>query len=187
MPQDTQAPNQPAGQQRNQQKQGGRRPKPKSRYGTQMAEKQQLKEIYGVSENQLRNYYKEARRVRSATGDYLVRLLEQRLDNAVFRAGFAVTRPTSRQMVSHGFFQVNGRGTNVASYQLKPGDIVTIKPTKRGKAHFVNFPKSLQNVTLPSWLSLDHEQYSFKVSGMPSAEEAMTGADIQAIVEFFAR
>jgi small subunit ribosomal protein S4 len=165
----------------------GRRPRPKSRYGMQMAEKQQLKEIYGISETQLRNYYREAHRRRGDTGTYLISLLERRVDNAVFRAGFAVTRPSARQMVSHKMFQVNGRTINVASYSLKPGDVVMIKESKRGKSLFANFPKSLQNVNLPSWIELTPDSFSFKVTALPSGEEANVGVNILSVVEFFAR
>lgn len=181
----TQQPSGAPGRGRPQQQ--GRRPRPKSRYGTQMAEKQNLKGIFGIRETQLRKYYQEARRVRSATGAYLVMSLERRLDNAVFRAGFAATRPAARQMVSHGFFSVNGHSTTVASYSLRPGDVITIKPGKRGKSHFASFPKSLQNVQVPAWLLLDAEAFSFKVTALPTMEEANVPVDIQAIVEFFAR
>lgn len=152
-----------------------------------MAEKQQLKEIYGLRETQLKNYYWRAKRSRGRTGTELISALERRLDNAVWRAGFAVTRPTARQMVSHGFFLVNGRVTTVPSYQLKVGDVVTIKESKRQKSHFAAFPKSLQNVTPLAWLSLHPETFSFKVAARPQPEDSPVGVDIQAVVEFFAR
>lgn len=164
-----------------------RRRRQMSRYGSQMAEKQQLKEIYGVREQQLKNYYLKAKRSKRQTGVELMGALERRLDNAVFRAGFAVTRPTSRQMVSHGYFTVNGKVTNVASHGLRPGDVVSIKETKRKKAHFVAFPKSLQNVTPPGWIVLEPDTFSFKVSALPAADDSPMPVDIQAVVEFFAR
>lgn len=152
-----------------------------------MAEKQQLKGIYGIRENQLRNYYREAYRARSATGTHLISLLERRLDNSVFRAGFALSRPAARQLVSHAFFLVNDRPTNIASYRMSPGDVVTIKTGKRRKGPFANFPKSLTNVALPNWLELNPEKYGFRVTSQPTAQEANLGVDIGAIVEFFAR
>ncbi len=164
-----------------------RRRRQVSRYGSQMAEKQQLKEIFSVRETQLKNYYLKAKSSKGRTGAELLANLERRLDNAVFRAGFAVTRPTSRQMVSHGYFTVNGKVTNVASYSLRPGDVVSIKATKRKKAHFVAFPKSLQNVTPPSWIVLDPDAFSFKITAAPQPEDSPVGVDIQAVVEFFAR
>lgn len=164
-----------------------RRRRQVSRYGSQMAEKQQLKEIFSVRETQLKNYYLKAKRSKGRTGAELLAVLERRLDNAVFRAGFAVTRPAARQMVSHGYFKVNGKVTNVASYSLKPGDVVSIKETKRKKSHFVAFPKSLQNVTPLPWIVLYPDTFSFKVSARPQPEDSPLGVDIQAVVEFFAR
>ena len=166
---------------------GQQRRRTKTRYGTQMAEKQQLKGIYNIREQKLRNYFKEAYRIRGATGEQLISLLERRLDNVVYRAGFAPTRATARQMVSHGFFQVNGKGVDVASYRVRPNDVITIKTGKRGKSHFANFPKSLQNVNVPSWLALNTDAYSVTVTGNPLADEAQVGVDIQAIVEFLSR
>lgn len=179
------------GQQRLPGRQAGQGPQRRrrqvSRYGAQMAEKQQLKEIFTVRETQLKNYYLKAKRSKGRTGAELLASLERRLDNAVFRAGFAVTRPASRQMVSHGYFMVNGTVTNVASYSLKPGDVVSIKATKRKKSHFLTFPKSLQNVTPPPWIVLDPEAFSFKITAVPQPEDSPVGVDMQAVVEFFAR
>jgi small subunit ribosomal protein S4 len=164
-----------------------RRRKPKTRYGYQMAEKQSLKRIFDIGERQLRSYYQEADRAEEATGSSLVSLLERRLDNAVFRAGFAETRPAARQRVSHGLFQVNGRRVTIPSYRLKAGDVVTIKENKRPKAVFKAFPKSLQNTVSPEWITLQPDQFSFKVSQLPKGEEMPLGVDLQAIVEFLAR
>lgn len=164
-----------------------RRRRQVSRYGSQMAEKQQLKEIYAVRETQLKNYYLKAKRSKGRTGAELLAALERRLDNAVFRAGFAVTRPAARQMVSHGYFRVNGKVTNVASYSLKPGDVISIKESKRKKSHFVAFPKNLQSVTLLPWIVLNPDTFSFKISAWPQPEDSPVGVDIQAVVEFFAR
>lgn len=166
---------------------GQRRRRQVSRYSLQMAEKQQLKEIFAVRETQLKNYYWKAKRSKGQTGAKLLVALERRLDNAVFRAGFAVTRPAARQMVSHGYFQVNGKVTNVASYPLKPGDVISIKESKRKKSHFVAFPKSLQNVTPPPWIVLDPNAFSFRIMAWPQPADSPVGVDIQAVVEFFAR
>ena len=165
---------------------GGKR-RTKSRYGYQMVEKKTLKEIFGIREGQLRRYYQEAYRSKGATGSVLVSLLERRLDNAVFRAGFAATRPAARQMVSHGFFLVNGRRVTIASYRLTPGDVVSVKDTKRSKVPLSTFPKSLQNVQPPSWITLDPEQYAFHIKGVPASEDSNLGIDVQAITEFLSR
>lgn len=163
------------------------RRRPKSRYGTQMAEKQNFKSIFGIREEQLRKYYGHALRSKEETGRKLVALLESRLDSAVYRAGLAATRRQARQMVSHRLFVVNGRPVNIPSIQLKAGDEVRVREGKRGKSYFTNFEKKMQNVSTPSWLVLDTEHYGFRVQALPSSEEANLGVDVDAIVEFFAR
>lgn len=152
-----------------------------------MVEKQNLKNIYGIREEQLKRYYAEALADPERTGDTLISLLEARLDNAVFRAGFAPTRPAARQMSSHRLLLVNGRAVSVPSRRLKVGDKITVKESKRGKAVFTNLVKHLQNINLPSWITLEPEAYSFSVIAVPSGEEAGIGVDVQAIVEYFAR
>lgn len=165
----------------------GKRPRRISRYGFQLAEKQRLKEIFGINERQLHNYYLEAQRSEKATGPYLIELLERRLDNAVYRAGFAQTRAAARQLVGHGFFAVDKRSNNIPSRRVSKDMLVTIKENKRKKGPFVNFPKSLQNVQPPLWIQLDPEGFSFRVVQPPTMEEANIGVDVGAIVEFFAR
>ena len=164
-----------------------RRPRPRSRYGTQMHEKQTLKGVYGVREGQLRRYYREALAHEETTGTRLLQLLEMRLDNAVFRAGFAETRAHARQLVSHNMFTVNGRPINIASYTVRTGDVISIKETKQKKAPFANFSKKVQNISPPEWLELNGEAFSFKVVAIPDAGVAAPGVDMRAIVEFFAR
>lgn len=163
------------------------RRRPKSRYGTQMAEKQNFKSIFGIREKQLRKYYGHALRSKEETGRKLVVLLESRLDSAVYRVGLATTRRQARQMVSHRLFTVNGRPVNIPSIQLKEGDIVSVHEGKRGKSHFTNFEKKMQNVAPPSWLVLDTEHFGFRVQSLPTTEEANLGVDVDAIVEYFAR
>lgn len=158
-----------------------------SRFGMQLKEKQNLKELYGISEEQLRRYYHEAQRRGTETGPTLVELLEQRLDNAVFRAEFAVTRRQARQMVSHRLFVVNGRPVNVPSLQLNVGDLVQVREGKRSKSYFSNFSKRMQNAHSPSWILLDVDSFGFKVTSLPTADEAVLGVDMQAVVELLAR
>jgi len=178
-------PGTPSGAPRTMQKQPRRAPK--SRYGVQMQEKQQLKEIFGIREEQLKKYYAEAIKSKEQTGQKLVILLESRLDNAVFRAGMAPTRPAARQMTTHRLFTVNDRPVDIPSYRLKPGDVVSVKTNKRSKPLFANFVKQMQNVRPPSWLTIDAENYSFTVMTLPSFDEVNIGVDVQAIVEYFAR
>ncbi|MEK7557385.1 MAG: 30S ribosomal protein S4 [Patescibacteria group bacterium] len=163
------------------------RRRPTSRYAQQMLEKQSLKEIYGLREEQLKTYYRQALSARGETGPYIIRMLERRLDNAVFRSGIAQTRPQARQMVTHGLFLVNGRGADIPSRRLTVGDVIAIKEGKRKKALFDNFEKRMQGARLPNWLALDVKGYGFKVVGEPAPEEAAIGVDIRAVVEFFAR
>lgn len=168
-----------------QQSRGRRRQK--SRFGTQMEEKQNLKAIYGIREGQLRRYYQEALKAGGQTGPTIITLLEQRLDNVLYRGGFAETRKASRQMATHGHVQINGRAVDVPSVRLLPGDVITIKESKRKKKLYENWQKHLQNVSTPSWLVIDPEQYSLKVTAAPTADEANIGIDIRAVVEYFAR
>ncbi len=164
-----------------------RRRRQRSRFGTQMEEKQNLKEIYGLREGQLRRYYEEARKSTEETGPRLIQLLELRLDNTLYRAGFTPTRPAGRQMASHGIVEVNGRSVNVPSYRLSIGDVVRVKTGKRKSILFDNFEKRLQNVALPSWIALTPAEFSFKVESTPVASEATLGVDIRSVVEFFSR
>lgn len=178
----------PAGQQRRapQQQQRGRR-KQVSRYGSQLAEKQNLKKLFGIREEQLSKYYKHALKFRGQTGPTLISMLERRLDNAIFRSGFAQTRPQARQMSTHRLFAVNGQPVDVPSYSLKVGDVVSVRESKRAKAYFTTFDKRMQNASTPSWILVNPAEFSFKVTALPSYEEANVGVDIRAVVEFFAR
>ncbi|PIT97819.1 MAG: 30S ribosomal protein S4 [Candidatus Andersenbacteria bacterium CG10_big_fil_rev_8_21_14_0_10_54_11] len=166
---------------------GGRRGRNKSQFGMQLAEKQQLKRVYGVRDEQLRRYFRLARRQHAETGPALIVLLESRLDNAVFRASMAETRAQARQMVSHRFFTVNGRPVNIPSYGLSAGDTVQIKEGKRSKAYFTSFEKRMQNAHLPSWLALKVDEFGFAVTGSPSSEEAALGVHVQSVVELLGR
>jgi len=152
-----------------------------------MEEKQNLKKLYSVQEAQLRRYYKEAQKSDEETGPQLVSLLEQRLDNALYRAGFSETRRAARQLASHRHVEVNGQPVTVPSIRLRSGDVVTVRDSKRGKPLYSNFEKRLQNVVTPSWMTLDPANFSFKVTGAPTADEAAIGVDMRSIVEYFAR
>ena len=169
------------------QQQGNRRRKPKSRYGTQLEEKQNLKGIYGVREKQLNKYYKSAQKATEETGPQLIEILERRLDNAIYRAGMAETRKQARQMASHGLFEVNERPVNIPSIQLKAGDSVYVKKCKQEKAYFTNFEKRMQSAQVASWIELDVKNFGFKVISLPTIDEAGLGVSVQEIVELLAR
>lgn len=164
-----------------------RRRRPKSRFGEQMLEKKNLKELFRINERQLRNLYEEAKRSGEETGPYLISLLERRLDNAVYRTGISQTRPAARQLATHRFFAVNGKPTDVPSYRLRKGDVVTVLDSKRKGVTFSNFVKRMQNINTPSWLTMDAENFTFRVESSPDAEEANLGVDIKSIVELLAR
>ena len=163
------------------------RRRPRTRYGVQLYEKQQLKQSFGIREEQLKRYFAEAHATTDETGPAMVVLLERRLDNAIFRAGFADTRPQARQMASHRFFTVNGRPIDVPSYRLTSGDVVGVRDSKQTKAYFTNLDKKMQNVRTPSWITVDPKKFSFTISKLPTFEEANVGVDMRAVVEFFAR
>ena len=170
--------------------QGGKpqgRRRNQSRYGIQIKEKRELKDMYGIREGQLKTYYQKALRSKSETAPELIKLLERRLDNCVFRAGFAQTRPQARQLVTHGYFMVNGRRVDIPSYLLKKNDVVTVKEGKRGKPFFSSFDKRMQNVRTPSWIVLKSGDFGFQVEAEVNPEEANPGVDMRAIIEFFTR
>lgn len=183
----TAAPTDARSQRPQQRQQQGRRPRQKSRYGTQLQEKQNLKEMFGIRNSQLRRYHDRALRVKGQTGPMLVSLLERRLDNAIFRSGFAESRPQARQMATHRLFAVNGVAVDVPSYELKVGDVVSVRESKQKKSYFSSFEKRMQNVSTPSWILVNPAEFSFTIKALPSFEEANVGVDIRAVLEFFAQ
>ncbi len=174
-------------QQKQQQQQKGRRRRPPSRYGIGLQEKQTLKKIFGLREEQLKRYYTRALKFKGQTGPTLITLLERRLDNAIFRSGFAQTRPQARQMTTHRLFTVNGKAVDVPSYSLKKGDVVAVRESKRVKSYFSSFEKRMQNADSPSWILVNPQEFSFTVTATPTYEEANVGVDVRVVVEFFAR
>lgn len=169
---------------------GKRRKSPPSEYGKELREKQKLKNWYNLGERQFRNYVKKVLAKRGKVEDtavLLIQLLESRLDNVVFRLGFAQSRTQARQLVSHNFFLVNGKSTNVPSYQLKKGNVISIKPQKINKMIFKNLKNLLQKYKTSSWLQLDVEKLEGKVIGEPKLEEVAPPVEISSIFEFYSR
>jgi small subunit ribosomal protein S4 len=164
-------------------KAGGFAPK-LSVYGTQLREKQKAKRLYGIMERQFRNYFKKAASMSGNTGEHLARLLETRLDNTVYRLGFAKTRPQARQMVSHAMFYVNGIKVNIPSYQVKIGDIIEVRPNKKAKKLFNDLSERLKNQTALSWLHRE-EDTKGKIVSMPNGEDLKEVYDPKLIVEFY--
>lgn len=162
---------------------GSKRRKRVLGYGEQLSEKQKLKITYGVSERQLRKYYQEASKSRGATGEMLLTLLERRLDNVVYRLGFAPTRASARQLVSHGHVRVNGKRVNIPSYRVREGEIVMLEEKAYSFPAVMGTLKEEQKV--PSWL--EKKAAVGKVVKKANREEIDTDVNEQLIVEFFSR
>lgn len=156
-------------------------------YGKQLREKQRAKLVFGVAERQFRNYFEKATKIKGDTAETLIRLLELRLDNAVFRAGLAKTRAAARQMVSHAHIDVNGRKVTIPSYQVRPGDVITIRDTKREKKSWKAFSEQTNKVEPPSWIAVDLKNLSAKVTSVPAGEELKQVFEPQLIIEFYSR
>ena len=152
----------------------------------QLREKQKLRTMYGVLERQFRRYYEMANRQGGVTGENLLRLLEQRLDNVVWRSGFAATRPQARQLVNHGHFMVNGRKVDIPSYQLKVGDTVSIKERSR-ELIIVQHAVDTISHPIPDWLSVVAGERKFTVLAVPSRDQIDTPIREQMIVELYSK
>ena len=159
-----------------------------SQYSLQLREKQKVKRLYGLLEKQFSNLMKEANRSQGQSGEVLLRLLEQRADNAVYRAGFAVSRRASRQLVTHGHFELNGRRVDIPSIRLKAGDTLVVRPKSRNTDYF----KRLDDVSpagsdMPSWIKADRKKFTIMITGLPLREEAEPDIKEQLIVEYYSR
>ncbi len=156
-------------------------------YAKQLREKQKAKRIYGLNERQFRNLFDEAASKQGNTGETLVRLLELRLDNAVYRAGFAKTRAAARQFVSHAHFDVNGKKVNIPSYRVRPGEMIAVRGIKQGKGNWKTAAETLAKHEAPSWIALTRGELSAKVTGAPADKELQQPFDVKLIVEFYSR
>lgn len=156
-----------------------------SEYLLQLREKQKARRFYGVLEKQFRNYYKQAARQSGITGDRLLQLLELRLDNVVYRLGFASSRSQARQIIRHGHFQVNGRRVNIPSYRLRRDDIVSVKPSSAVE-QVVRDATDL-TASVPAWLEADHDNLSARVLKTPERAEIDAPIEEQLIVELYSK
>lgn len=163
-----------------------RRPRD-SEYRTQLREKQRAKRSYGVLEKQFRNYYALANKQRGITGENLLRLLETRLDNTVYRLGFAASRDEARQLVKHGHFLVNGRRVDIPSYRVRAGDIVAVAEKARDFSVIKAAIISSAKVEVPGWLEVDVEKLSGKVLSLPDREQIDLPVREQLIVELYSK
>ena len=160
-----------------------------SLYLTQLREKQKVRRMYGLLEKQFAKLMGEAVRAEGLTGEKLLEFLERRVDNAVFRAGFALTRRQARQLVSHGHFLLNGRRIDIPSIRLNPGDVLEVRPKSAKTEYFKNLPNIIgaANVTPLSWMKVDGKKMKIEITGLPKRKEAEAGINEQLIVEYYSR
>ena len=158
-----------------------------SEFGIQLREKQKVRKSYSVLEKQFRNYFEKAAQRKGMTGENLLRLLEMRLDNVVFRMGLASSRAQARQLVSHGHFAVNGRPTNVPSFPTKVGDRIEVRETRRGREIFKVVAETVKSAQIPEWVSVDGKQLAGSVLAEPAREQMPLEFNEQLVVEFYSR
>jgi small subunit ribosomal protein S4 len=156
-------------------------------YGVQLREKQKVKRIYGVLEDQFRRYFEQAERTRGITGETLLQLLERRLDNVAYRLGFATSRPQARQLVRHGHFTVNGRKVDIPSFSVKPGDVVSLRPSSRKNAAIVHALEEVKGRGVPEWLQVDAANTLGRVLSVPTREQINLPVQEQLIVELYSK
>lgn len=163
-----------------------RAPRP-SEYSRQLLEKQRARDMYGLSEKQFSNLYAEASVQTGQTGDAMKQMLERRLDNVIYRAGFAKTRLQSRQFVGHGLFMVNGKRVTTPSYRVRPGEVVTIRPQSKDSPVFAPILAAHEKYTAPKWLKVDTGSLKVEVVTVPEATDAEQAIDMRQVVEFYSR
>lgn len=156
-----------------------------SEYNIQLREKQKVKRAYGLLEKQFREYYEEAERLTGVTGENMLALIEKRLDNVVYRMGIGSSRAQSRQIVNHGHITVNGKGVDIASYQVKKGDVIAIKESKKDNALF----KELRGakIVMPKWVEFDTENFVGKIIDNPKREDIDLNINEQLIIELYSK
>jgi len=155
-------------------------------YGIQLREKQKVKRIYGVLEDQFRRYFAKAERTRGITGETLLQLLERRLDNVVYRAGFATSRAQARQIVRHGHFTINGRKVDIPSFSLKAGDLLAVRQSSRQKASILHALEEVKGRGVPEWLQYDGES-SATFTSIPTRVQINLPVQEQLIVELYSK
>jgi small subunit ribosomal protein S4 len=164
-----------------------RRRRKESEFGIQLHEKQKARAIYGVLERQFQKHFTQAERQPGVTGENLLRILEQRMDNVVYRMGLAESRKQARQVVRHGHITLNGRRTDIPSAMVKPGDVVAVHPTSREKEYFKIVSDTLTRKSVPRWLDLDPAAMSARVSDRPSRGDIEINVNEALVVEYYSR
>ena len=158
-----------------------------SDYGTQLREKQKVKRIYGILENQFRNIFKEADRQKGITGETLLALLERRFDNIVYRLGFANSRDEARQLVRHNHFLINQSKVNIPSYLVKPGDVIELREKSKKVVRVLEALEGVARRGVPQWLELDKDQMKGSMKGLPAREEITLPIQEKLIVELYSK
>lgn len=158
-----------------------------SDYSRQLREKQKTRRIYGITERQFRRYYRLALKSRGQTGANLLRMLERRLDNVVYRLGYASSRPQARLLVTHGHFNVNGRRTDIPSMLVREGDLIEVRDGSRKRTYFKEVRDVAESRTVPPWLERDLTTLGGKVVQMPERTDVDASLDEQLIVEYYSR
>lgn len=166
---------------------GQGRQRKQSEYGIQLREKQKLRRAYGVLESQFRKYYEMAANMRGATGENMLSLLERRLDNVVYRLGLAESRPMARQMVNHGHILVDGKKVDIASFLVKPGQVITVKERSRDMQNLKDLREQGASKPIPKWLELNADGLTGKIVAMPQRDDIDLTVEEHLIVEFYSR
>ncbi|MDD4503271.1 MAG: 30S ribosomal protein S4 [Clostridiaceae bacterium] len=167
--------------------QHGQGRKKMSEYGIQLREKQKVRRIYGILEKQFRAYFRESERQKGVTGENLLRLLELRLDNVVYRMGFGESRAQARQLVGHGHFMVNGKKVDIPSYQVGLNDLIAVKPGSKSTDKFKELAEDAAGKTAPQWLSVNSEMMEARIVALPAREDIDLPIEEHLIVELYSR
>ncbi len=158
-----------------------------SEFGAQLAEKQKIKIVYGLTERQLEKYFDKAKRKKGITGNLLLSSLEKRLDSVIYKSGLAASRTIARQLASHGHFLVNGKKTTIPSYETKENDIIAIKPSSRAKVIFAAVAERLKKHEAPSWFSVDKKNWEIKIISEPKTEDLPKNFDTSVIISYYSK
>jgi small subunit ribosomal protein S4 len=156
-------------------------------YGLQLREKQKVKRIYGVLENQFRRYFEEAERQRGITGETLLQMLERRLDNVIYRLGLATSRPQARQLVRHGHFLVNGKKVDIPSFSVRAGDVVAVRGASAENVSIQHAMEEVKGRGIPQWLEFDATKLSGRIASLPTREQINLPVQEQLIVELYSK
>jgi small subunit ribosomal protein S4 len=165
----------------------GQRRRKLSEYAVRLIEKQKARHTYGILERQFRKHFEEAQRRPGATGENFLQILETRLDNVVYRLGFADSRAQARQIVRHGHIELNGRKTDIPSALVRPGDVIRVRETSRRRPYFQQLAEGLHRRHVPAWLQLDPEAMAGRVLSLPTRADIDTDVNEQLIVEYYSR